>query len=107
MVKRRGDSFFIILACPNSDGLTQFQWNHDGFWVGSKWAGTKDTKLRCAEDCIADSTCVAINYYYWGSKKGQCYHYRDRANLKKKNERIPIAGQLSKAYVLCSGDKLS
>ena len=95
----------MILACPNSDGLSQFMWSHDGFWFkGGALVGKKDTDSKCAEDCIEDDKCVAINYYHSGIKKEECYIYYGRANLNKGNQ---IANShtktRTKAYVRCQG----
>ena len=99
----------LVLVCPNSDGLSNFMFNHEGYWrYGGSGVGLKDTAVECANDCIQDDKCVAINYHHSGSQKGVCWHYKNIANLNKASEKAhSIAqAQLSKAYMRCPGIKI-
>ena len=85
----------FILACQNSDGLTQFTWSHEGYWQ-SDMAGhaKKDTIFECAETCLEDDECVAISYYP-GSQECHYWNDIDGSNTIKRSE--------FKAYIRCSG----
>ena len=91
----------MFIECSNSDGLTGFDYSHDGYWsIGHELQGSK-TKVECADTCIHD--CFGIHTYDITSTNSlhkTCYHYKDRANLVKPNM---IFDSNAKAYVKCSG----
>ena len=94
----------MILECSNSDGLPNFRFSHDGFWESRHPDVLKVTEgnriWKCAEDCIKDKHCVAMNYYVSGNLKTYCYHYHKISfinDLGKKDNKE------SKAYIRCTG----
>ena len=97
----------IFLECTNSEGLPNFAWSHDGFWItGGTFMGSKDTVLLCAKTCTKDHMCVAINYYYSGDMKGACYLYYNSSSLTEENKKDnKITKQHMKAYIKCQGSQ--
>ena len=96
----------LFLACPNSQGLQNFMWKLDGYWIlGSTVQGKRETVSKCAEDCNAKDKCVAFSYIYSGKKKQECYHYHNRAYLNKTNvEANDYTKTHTKAYIKCQGN---
>ena len=86
----------FVLGCRNSDGLSQFTWSHDGYWQTSKaiGIGKTGTSFECAEACLKDDDCVAMNYY---SVSQYCFHYTDvnSADIRQQSD--------GKAYIRCPG----
>ena len=81
-------------------------YSHNGYWMnGGTSLGTEGNVAQCAEDCIEDDTCVAINYHYSGSQRGECFHYRGISILNQVNEKVHSSThpQLTKAYIRCPG----
>ena len=92
----------LVLACPNSDGLSNFMWSHNGYWgLGGTLVGKNYTVAECAEACIAHDKCIAFSYNsQQGKMKNHCYHYYDKnyLNDENMNTRAHI-----KAYIRCQG----
>ena len=103
MIKRLINVCFLI-ACLNSDGLSNFEFSHDGFWHGQmpdmSRVGKRNRVSKCAEDCNKDKTCVAINYYHSGNLEKECYHYHKSSLIKISNKKEKMG---SKAYIRCQG----
>ena len=98
-------NIMIFVVCPNSDGLSKFAWSHNGFWKpGGSLMGHKNTALKCAEPCLEDPKCVAINYHHSGDSPQACYHYHDRTTLKYPNQmETKFTKSHMKAYIKCRG----
>ena len=95
----------IFVACPNSDGLSKFAWSHDGFWTpGGTLNGFKKSASKCAEACVKDNACVAINYHHSGTSPKACNHYYDRTSLNDRNQKNnEFTKPYMKSYIKCQG----
>ena len=96
----------FISACRNSDGLSQFNWSHDGYWheAGASFMGKKDTVSECAEACIQDDKCVAFNHHWNGARRKDCVHYQNIDKIIDDNKIVSeFSVSVSRAYIRCQG----
>ena len=86
----------LFIVCSDSNGLTGFNYSHDGYWTGYTDKGTKTAK-ECASSCTQD--CFGIDTAA-GTSTGRCYHYSNTASLTTANQ---VSSSSYKAYIKCSG----
>jgi hypothetical protein len=67
-------------ACLNSDGITNFDFSHEGNFGGLSMIeqGTTSSYAQCGTQCQADSTCVAFSKI---GNTGTCYHYHGNPSV--------------------------
>ena len=80
----------LVLECKNSDGLTGFNFSHDGYWNACVFFG-ETTPLECAKACTQG--CVAID-----TGHHLCYHYKNKEDITDANKVIFYG---FKAYIKC------
>ena len=85
----------LVLECKNSDGLTGFNFSHDGYWNACEFFG-ETTPLECAKACTQG--CVAIDTGPTGRYDPLCYHYKNKEDITDANKVIFYG---FKAYIKC------
>ena len=92
----------LFVACENSDGLMDFNYSHDGYWLGHGTYKDVTTKMECANTCMKryeeDGGCLAISFYST-TTTSYCYHY-SYGQFIQSNKMIST---LEKAYAKCLG----
>ena len=88
--------------------MTGFKYSHAGYWKwNGSWIGNctpcyigKKTSLECANDCIKDKGCFAIDMdaNATASIEERCFHYNNNTVLVSANE---IKDDRYKAYIKC------
>ena len=91
----------LFLECNNSDGLTGFDYSHDGWWYASGMLPVDGarTSLECANACMQG--CFAIDTDATASIAKTCFHYTNKEELTDDNKRPSFAGEHFKAYIKC------
>ena len=93
-----------FLACPNSDGLLNFKWSHDGYWeLGGLLVMKNDTIAECVEACTANDKCLAFSYSLLVNRKTYCYHFHDKDYLNDEKIIYADPNENIKAYIRCQG----
>ena len=87
----------LSLGCMNSNGVTGFDYSHNGYWSTGYSHKGYNTKAECAALCLGETSCVAINTYGLSSA-GSCYTYNNVASLIDTNKRTYSR---TEAYVKC------
>ena len=77
----------------NADGLTGYDFSHEGFWSGGISTGTTDDAKKCADECDKFNQCIAFSYQ--SDDKGCFLSYTPGANTLKMGN--------SRAYLKCTG----
>ena len=83
----------LVLECKDSDGLTGFNYSHDGYWKTGYHFFEETTPLECANACMEE--CVAIDSRVGG---GACFHYKNKEDITDANK---VLHDGIRAYIKC------
>ena len=82
----------ILLGCMNSNGLTGYEFSHEGYWQRDIFNGKTNGAKKCADECDKDNQCIAFVYR---SDDTKCYVYHSLG--------VNTVGTGIRAYLKCSG----